>query len=138
MHLAIAPPATDAATTTGIDKSYTEFCTCDVGQQPPDDCCGPDTGCLSLRQCIIGPQPYLVKPSELFSIICCIVEKRYHPAREAANDAASLRDQKSAELTSLVNTLTAGIASFNTDARAAIPTQPKCCDRDYDAEKQPK
>src|ERR1051325_6829926 len=44
LHLAIAPPAVDHATTTGIDRSYTVFCGCDVGK--PDDCCGPDTGAL--------------------------------------------------------------------------------------------
>ena len=87
LHLAIAPPAVDHATTTGIDKSYTVFCGCDVGK--PDDCCGPDTGVLSFRQRIVGSQPYLVKPGELFSIICCLLEKRYRPAKDAATDSAA-------------------------------------------------
>jgi hypothetical protein len=136
MHLAIAPPAADPATTTGIDKSYTVFCGGDVGK--PDDCCGPDTGVLSLRQRILGPQPYLVKPGELFSIICCLVEKRYHPAKDAATDAAALLTATTEEITVRQNQLDAGLKSFNTDARAAIPTQPECCDRNYDAQKQPK
>jgi len=136
MHLAIAPPAADPATTTGIDKSYTVFCGCDVGKH--DDCCGPDTGVLSLRQRILGPQPYLVKPGELFSIICCLVEKRYHPAKDAATDAAALRDAINDEITRRQSQLDAGLKSFNADGRAAIPTQPECCDCNYDAQKQPK
>jgi hypothetical protein len=136
MHLAIAPPAADPATTTGIDKSYTVFCGCDVGK--PDDCCGPDTGVLSLRQRILGPQPYLIKPGDLFSIICCLVEKRYHPAKDAATDAAALLASTNDEITRRQNQLDNGLKSFNTDARGAIPTQPECCDHNYDAQKQPK
>jgi hypothetical protein len=136
MHLAIAPPAVDAATTTGIDKKYTVFCKCDIGK--PDDCCGPDTGVLSLRQRILGPQPYLVKPGDLFSIICCLVEKRYHPAKDAATDAAATLAAASDEIARRRAQLDAGIKSFNTDGRAAIPTQPECCDGSYDAQKEPK
>src|SRR5262249_44300709 len=107
MHLAIAPPAADPQTTTGIDKTYTVFCCCDIGKH--DDCCGPDTGVLSLRQRILGPQPYLVKPGDLFSIICCLVEKRYHPAKDAATDAAALRDAINDEITRRQSQLDAGL-----------------------------
>ncbi len=136
MHLAIAPPAADPATTTGIDKSYTVFCCCDIGKH--DDCCGPDTGVLSLRQRILVPQPYLVKPGELFSIICCLVEKRYHPAKDAATDAAALLASTNDEITRRQSLLDAGLKSFNAYGRAAIPTQPECCDCNYDAQKQTK
>lgn len=136
MHLAIAPPADDPATTTGIDKSYTVFCGCDVGK--PDDCCGPDTGVLSLRQRILGPQPYLVKPGELFKVICCLVKNRYQHAKNAATDAAALLASTNEKITRLQNQLDAGLKSFNTDARAAIPTQFECCNENYDAQKQPK
>ena len=67
--------------TTRIDKEYTEFCECDAGE--PDDCCGPDVGELSLRQRLIGPQPYLIDPNDYFTLICCLVEKRYAPAKDA-------------------------------------------------------
>jgi len=136
MHLAIAPPPADASTTTGIDRIYTVFCGCDMGK--PDDCCGPDVGVLSLRQRILGPQPYLVKPGELFPIICCLVEKRYHPAKDAATDAAALLAATTDEITRRTSLLDNGLKSFNTDARAAVPTQPECCDCNYDAQKQPK
>src|SRR4029079_14917965 len=68
MHLAIAPPAASGTTTT-IGKEYTEFCKCDTGT--PDDCCGPDVGEGTLRQRLIGPQPYLIDPNDYFKIICC-------------------------------------------------------------------
>jgi hypothetical protein len=133
MHLAIAPPKVDDATTTGIDKTYTVFCGCDVGK--PDDCCGPDTGVLNLRQRILGPQPYLIKPGDLFAVICCLVEKRYHSAKDAATDAAAELTTISDDIKSRLTQVAAGLLSFNTDARAAIPTQPGCCDSSYDAQK---
>ena len=40
------------------------------------------------------------------------------------------------EITRRQSQLDAGLKSFNTDARAAIPTQPECCDRDYDPQKR--
>lgn len=131
-HLAIAPPAIDPATTTGIDKKYTVFCGCDIGK--PDDCCGPDTGVLSLRQRIIGPLPYLVRPGDLFSVICCLVEKRYHPAKDAATEAAAQLAAINDEITRYQNQLNNGLQSFPADGKAAIPTQPQCCDCDYDAQ----
>jgi hypothetical protein len=79
-----------------------------------------------------------VKPSDLFSIICCLVEKRYHPAKDAATDAAAMLAATTDEITRRKAQLDAGIKSFNTDGRAAIPTQPECCDCSYDAQKQPK
>ncbi len=91
-----------------------------------------------MRQRILGPQPYLVKPGDLFSIICCLVEKRYHPAKDAATDAAALLAATNDEITRRQNQLDAGLKSVNTDGRAAIPTQPECCDCNYDAQKQPK
>jgi hypothetical protein len=137
-HLAIAPPRVDGdpGTTTGIDKKYTVFCGCDVGN--PDDCCGPDVGVLSLRQRVIGPLAYLVKPSDLFSVLCCLLEKRYHPAQEAATDAAAQLETVNTAIQTNQNLVTNGLASFPTDGKATIPAQPKCCDCDYDAQKQPK
>jgi hypothetical protein len=133
-HLAIAPPAVDPSTTTGIDKKYTVFCGCDVGK--PDDCCGPDVGILSFRQRTIGPPlPYLVTPGDLFSVICCLVEKRYHPAQDAATDAAAQVTAVNDEITRYQTQLTNGVQSFPADGKNAIPAQPQCCDCDYDAQK---
>lgn len=135
MHLAIAPPATEAATTTHIHKEYTEFCHCDKGH--PDDCCGPDVGRLSLRQRILTPQPYLVQPSELFSIICCLVEERYHPAKDAAAEAEANLASIDTEIAQLKKSIEDGLKTFNTDARNAIPSTIDCSDCGGGADLQP-
>lgn len=86
LHLAIAPPASSGHVTR-IGKEYTVFCECDVGT--PDDCCGPDVGVPTLRQRLIGPQPYLVQPSDFFPILCCLTKERYLPAKDALSSAES-------------------------------------------------
>jgi hypothetical protein len=137
-HLAIAPPRVDGDpnTTTGIDKKYTVFCDCDSGTT--DECCGPDVGVQSLRKRVIGPLPYLVNPNDLFSVICCLVEKRYQPAQDAAANAAAELDSVNADIKRNQDLLNNGLASFPTEGRAAIPAQPKCCDCDNNAQQQSK
>jgi len=138
LHLAIAPPS-GSKWITGIDKSYTEFCGCDAGK--PDDCCGPNVasypgtaarpadalGVLSVRERITGPQPYLIDPNDYFSLICCLVQKRYAPARDELGKAE-------AALTTVQNqinkykALVDGIKDFEKTARPAVPGQINCCD----------
>src|SRR5205085_1210804 len=86
MHLAIAPPE-GPKWQTKIDKKYTVFCWCDTPS--PDDCCGPDVGKIewSVRQRLIGPQPYLVDPNDYIPLICCLVKNRYGPAQKELTDA---------------------------------------------------
>lgn len=129
MHLAIAPPS-NSGMTTRIAKEFTEFCTCDTGQ--PDDCCGPDVGELSLRQRLIGPQPYLIDPHDYFSVICCLVQNRYHPAKDALAQAE-------ADWTAVDNLIKRykaqvdnGLKTFEKDAKAAIPLTIDCCDYEKD------
>lgn len=123
MHLAIAPPASTGKITR-IDRKYTEFCQCDKGD--PDDCCGPDVGIPSLRQALIGPQPYLIPPHEYYDIICCLATKRYEPAKDAWNAAESAYES----VQGLITRYTAEIAdkqkNFDKNARAALPAN--CCD----------
>jgi hypothetical protein len=89
-HLAIAPPRTsDEKTQTEIERQYADLICCrddkaenccDEGY--PDDCCGPDTGPLSLRERLVGgPLPYLLDADGFTKVICCLVEHRYVPAR---------------------------------------------------------
>lgn len=127
MHLAIAPPR-DSAWTTRIPKEYTEFCECDEGTS--DDCCGPDTGELSFRQRLIGPQPYLIDPKDYFTIICCLVQNRYHPAKDALAQAE-------ADWTTVDNLIKRyraqvdnGLKNFEKDAKGAIPLVVDCCDHE--------
>lgn len=132
MHLAIAPPS-GAPYTTRIGKEYTEFCGCDTGD--PDDCCGPDVGKLSLRQRLIGPQPYLIPPHEYFKMICCLVERRYGPAKDALGEAEAAWAAVDNQVKALTTKIDSGLKSLEKDAKGAIPTAINCCDYDPDADR---
>jgi hypothetical protein len=136
MHLAVAPPRDDAdpSSKTAIAKKYTQFCHCDVGGDP-DDCCGPNVGASSLRQRIIGPQPYLIPPKKYFDLICCLVLKRYEPAKKALADAEAKLAKEQADITRLEAVVADGLKSFEKNARAAIPSNVECCD--YQIESEP-
>jgi hypothetical protein len=83
MHLAIAPRDIQS----NIAPEYSNFCDCDNGFV--DDCCGPDVGVWSIRQRLIGPQPFLINPDKFFDIICCLAEQRYLPAKDQLASAES-------------------------------------------------
>jgi hypothetical protein len=123
MHLAIAPPS-GSAWKTKISKEYTAFCVCDKGK--PDDCCGPDVGEWSLRQRLIGPQPYLVDPNDYFTIICCLVERRYAPAQEALVKAEADWASVDRLIRRYKTKLEKGLASLEQDVKAAIPSAIDC------------
>jgi len=124
MHLAIAPPS-GSALTTKIVKEYTQFCGCDTGT--PDNCCGPDVGEWSFRPRLIGPQPYLIDPGAYFDLICCLVEKRYEPAKnalaKAEADLVTVQDQINRYKTLIDERL----KTFDKDAKGAIPSNVNCC-----------
>jgi hypothetical protein len=126
LHLAIAPPK-GSAWTTKIDKQYTKFCPCDVPS--PDDCCGPDVGLVewSLRQRLIGPQPYLIDPNDYLKIICCLVKERYGPAQEALAKVETQLLTIEADIKRDKELVENGLKSFDKDARGAIPTTVDCC-----------
>ena len=125
LHLAIAPP--DTVAKTGIDEKYTQFCPCDTGS--PETCCGPNIGELSLRERLIGPQPYLVKPDEYFKkVICCLIEKWYGPAKEAWSKARTALAAVEADITRYKTQLDDGLKNFETTAKGAIPAVIDCCD----------
>jgi hypothetical protein len=132
MHLAIAPPAKDPDTTTKIDHKYTDFCGCDTGT--PDDCCGPDVGEFSLRDRILGPQPYLIDPNNYFKVICCLVEQRYLPAKDAAAAAEAAFQAKDNEIKRRHAQISEALkpGAFEKSAKAAIPATIDCGDCDCD------
>ena len=138
LHLAVAPPQ-GAKWTTRIGKEYTQFCYCDQGT--PDDCCGPDVGVLSFRDRLIGPQPYLIEPHEFFKLICCIVEKRYAPAKEALDAATAALAQVTAQIAIYVDTVgkfdavagTMPLTAWDKTVRTTIPSAVDCCDYDPDS-----
>ena len=125
MHLAIATPS-GSSWTTKIGKEYTEFCACDMGT--PDYCCGPDVGKWSLRQRLIGPQPYLVDPNDYFTIICCLVENRYWPAKDAVAAAEAASQKRDNEIKRRKDQIENALKSFEKDAKGAIPSVINCCD----------
>ncbi len=124
MHLAIAPPA-GSKWTTKIDKKYTQFCGCDTGTL--DDCCGPDVGALSLRQRLTGSQPYLIDPKDYFKVICCLVENRYRPAKDAVAQAEAAFQRADNEIQRRKAQIENGLKSFEKDAKGAIPNEVDCC-----------
>jgi hypothetical protein len=133
MHLAIAPPE-ESNWETKIDKRYTEFCECNKGK--PDYCCGPDVGEWSLRQRLIGPQPYLIDPNDYFKLICCLVEKRYAPAKDALSKAVTDLAAVGDRIARYEAQLTNGIKDFEKNAKAAIPSVIDCCDYERDHDKE--
>lgn len=128
-HLAIAPP-TGSAWKTKIGKEYTEFCACDKGK--PDDCCGPDVGEWSLRQRLIGPQPYLVDPNDYLTIICCLVEHRYGPAQEALAKAEADWASVESRIKRYKEQIDKGLLLLEKDAKGVIPTVIDCSNYDPD------
>jgi len=133
LHLAIAPPA-DSGSVTKIDKKYTQFCDCDTGK--PDDCCGPDVGELSLRERLIPYLPYLIDPNDYFKVICCLVEKRYGPAKEKLSKADAAVVATENEIKRLKTLIDDGLKNFDTNARDAIPLTVDCCDYEHECEKK--
>lgn len=133
LHLAIAPPK-GPDTTTRIDKKFTQFCDCH--EWPPDDCCGPNVGEWSLRQRLIGPQPYLIDPNDYFKVICCLVEKRYGPAKDAWSKAETDLAAVEGQIARAKAQLEDGLKNFEKTAKGAIPSVIDCCDYEKDDEQQ--
>jgi hypothetical protein len=125
LHLAIAPPK-GTPWKTKIDKKFTEFCKCD--EDSPDDCCGPDVGLMewSLRQRLIGPQPYLIDPNQYLPLICCLVEERYGPAQAALNNADAKVLLYETEIKRDKDIIENGLKNFEKDAKGAIPSVVRC------------
>ena len=76
---------------------------------------------------------YLIRPEDYFTLICCLVEQRYVPAKDALSqaetDLAAVTDQISRYEAQLRN---GWVKSFETAAKAAIPSVIDCCDYEQD------
>jgi hypothetical protein len=121
-HLAIAPPSSVQATT--IEERYTDICACDTAT--PDDCCGPDVGMRTLRERLVGPQPYLILPEQYFPVICCLVQNRYLPAKDALAKAEGELEAIEAELTRVIARIESKTASIAADFKADLPVPLDC------------
>jgi hypothetical protein len=132
MHLAIAPPR-GSEWETRIDKHFTKFCECGHGIH--DHCCGPDVGELRVRNRLIGPQPYLIDPADYLKVVCCLVEKRWTPARVARDQAKLHTLAIESRIARYLGKITGDWkANFEAAARAAIPSVIECCDYEPDRE----
>ena len=122
LHLAIAPPAS-SGNVTRISSEYTEICECDEGY--PDDCCGPDLGVTTLRQRLIGPQPYLILPGDYYEVICCITKKRYLPAKDAWSAAESMFESIDAQIKTYQKDIDDKLKALEKSVKAALPQDSK-------------
>lgn len=123
MHLLIAPPKETA--TTGIDRIYVDLCPCDTGA--PDDCCGPDTGVPTVLKDWLGPQPYLISPDQYDAVICCLVQTRYLPAKQAWSLAAANTLAISAAIAKKIASIADQKKNFEASAKAKLMLPFECC-----------
>ena len=124
-HLAIAPPAS-TDTTTGIGKKYTQLCQC--GEPEPDDCCGPDVGEQTVRRRMLARHAYLVEPAKYFSIICCLVNNRYLPAKEALAKAEGALSATVAEIKRVGDEIKSRMENLEKAAKAELSKPFDCSD----------
>jgi hypothetical protein len=125
MHLAIAPRSVISK----VLPKYTTFCGCDVGK--PDDCCGPDVGKWTIRQRLIGPQPYLVDPDKFFEIICCLAKERYLPAKDLLALAESDLAKTESDIRRALSDLEQKKGSIPVDYKANV-VNPIDCGKKYE------
>ncbi|MEA2894754.1 MAG: hypothetical protein QOJ84_369 [Bradyrhizobium sp.] len=126
MHLAIAPRDANGKIDTKIASGYSDLCGCDEGQ--PDACCGPDVGKRTVRQQLIGPQPYLVDPDEFLEIICCLAKERYLPAKDLLALAESDLAKTEADIKRALSDIDQKKASLAADFKASV-VNPIDCDK---------
>jgi hypothetical protein len=123
LHLAIAPPAN--VQTTGINSKYVNLCTCDDAG-PVDNCCGPNVGVPSLRDRLVGPQPFLIDPAKYVDLVCCLAQHRLIPAQDDWAEA----DSQLSKVTDQIKRATADIAvkmsSLPADVKARLSTSIDC------------
>jgi hypothetical protein len=81
-----------------------------------------------VRQRLIGPQPYLIDPNDYFAIICCLVEKRYRPVKDALVEATAMAERGRDDQTLREVHRRASLPpSSEKDAKGAIPSVVNCC-----------
>jgi len=123
LHLAIAPPA--GVHTTGIEKKYADLCPCDDAG-PVDDCCGPNVGVPSLRERVIGSQPFLINPAKYVELVCCLAKYRYYPAKEDLTEADSEVSRLEDLIKRTTDDIAAKTASLPDDAKARLSKPIDC------------
>jgi hypothetical protein len=92
----------------------------------PDTCCGPDVGEWTVRQSLIGPQPYLVDPDKFFDIICCLAKERYLPAKNLLAIAESDLAKTESDITRAESDLAQKKGSLEADFKASVISPIDC------------
>lgn len=130
MHLAIAPPAGVEKTT--ISADYVGLCKCDTGK--PHWCCGIDIGAWSVSQRLVGPQPYLIDPSEYLKLVCCLITKAYSPGKDAVAEAEVAFQKVDGEIKRVQTRIDDALKTFDKTVRGAVPGAFDCCEYRPEAE----
>ena len=82
---------------------------------------------------MIGPQPYLIDPKDYFKLICCLVEKRYEPAKDELSQAVIDLAAIDGRIATYEATFKEGWQlTFEKTAKGLIPSVIDCCDYDRD------
>lgn len=116
-HMAIAPRASEA--TTAIAKKYVDLCCCD-DSPALHECCGVVIRLPTVRDRIIGPQPYLVPPAEYADLVCCLARNVYQPAKDQAAEAESQFAALDTEVKAIEAAIPAQIKSLAADAKTRL------------------
>ncbi|MDX6443406.1 MAG: hypothetical protein QOH71_480 [Blastocatellia bacterium] len=117
------------------EKPHAKHCKCDTGER--DNCCGPNVGYWTLRERLIGPQPYLIDPSHYIGLICCLVRRRYEPARKALSTATAKAMEAEAWIKQAQDSIENGLKDFEKNAKARLPTTIECCGTKICPEREP-
>lgn len=125
LHLSIAPP-TDIAQT-AIQKRYVELCKCEE-PKPADDCCGPNIGPLTVRERLVGPLPFLIKPELFPELICCLASNAYRPAKAAFAAASAAFAAVDAEIESKKASIATRLKNLPSDAKLRLGKPIDCKD----------
>ncbi|QDT98554.1 alanine-zipper protein [Gimesia aquarii] len=104
---------------------YAHLC-CDEGQ--PIDCCNVNVGEPSIRDRLIGTQPYIVDPSEYYELICCLTKHRYLKAQEAMAKAQAALDAQKKRIEDLNKFISKDAGTLAKIAYDLIPLEVGPCD----------
>lgn len=123
-HVAIQPRDKDGKPTTTIDPMYIDLCDCD--EDEVDDCCGPNTGLLSVRHRLIPPLPYLVDPDKFFEVLCCLIKERYLKANAALAKAGADYEVAKQDVERVTALIKAKTGSLEADFKAELSGRIDC------------
>jgi hypothetical protein len=80
----------------------------------------------------VGPQPYLIDPSDYLKLICCLVEKRYVPAHEALIKSETDHANVAERIKINNEQFKDWVKTLESAAKAVIPSVIDCCEYERD------